>query len=88
MSETALPSLDSHDGSLWLDDTKGKSLLETIPDSVVDVNLPLVGRDASGLGVVDGVNTSREVELSGGLLISGDWDQHIVATIRPSTYHR
>lgn len=73
MSQTTLPSLDSHDGVIWLDDAQLQGVSESISDPVVDVNLPLTLGDTSGLGVVDGVDTSREVELSSSLLASGDW---------------
>lgn len=43
-----------------------------LPDTVVNVNLPLVGGDTSWLRVVNRVDTSRKVELTGGLLASGD----------------
>jgi hypothetical protein len=73
VSETTLPSLDGHDGSVRLDDAELESVSKTESDPVVDVNLPLTLGYASGLGVVDGVDTSREMELSSGLLASGYW---------------
>lgn len=73
MAETTLPSLNGHDGVVGLDNGELEGVAESVSDSVVDVNLPLTLRDTSGLGVVDGVNTSREVELSGSLLASGDY---------------
>jgi hypothetical protein len=48
------------------------------PDSVVNVDLPLSGRDASGLGVVYGVDTSVQVTLSGSELVSGDCDTRTI----------
>ena len=71
MAETTLPSLDGHDGSIRLDDAEVEGVAETESDTVVDVDLPLVGRDSSRLGVVDRVDTAGEVELTGGLLASG-----------------
>ena len=61
MAETTLPSLDGHDGSVWLDNTELQGVGESVSDPVVDVNLPLTLGNTSGLGVVDGVNTSRQV---------------------------
>lgn len=51
------------------------------PDPVVDVDLPLARGNTSRLGVVDGVDTSREMELSGGLLITS----HCVSAFTPCT---
>lgn len=72
MSESSLPSLDGDDGLAGLDDAHGEGRLESESDSVVDVGLPLGSVDASGLGVVEGVASSVEVDLSRGLLVSGD----------------
>lgn len=88
VAETALPSLDSHDGSLRLNDAQTKSDPETIsakvsvdytsfvakgyvPNPVVNIDLPLLSRNTTGLREPDRVNTSREVELSSGLFVSG-----------------
>jgi hypothetical protein len=73
VTETTLPSLNGHDGVVGLDDGELEGVAESVSDSVVDVNLPLTLGNTSGLGVVDGVNTSGKVELSGSLLASGDW---------------
>lgn len=43
------------------------------PDTVVHVDLPLLGGNATGLGVEDRVNAAREVQLARGLLVSRDW---------------
>jgi hypothetical protein len=51
------------------------------PDTVVNVNLPLVAGDAAGLGVVHGVDTSREVELTSGLLVAGDTDDGALGAV-------
>ena len=72
MAETALPALDGHDGSVGLDDAELEGVGETITDSVVDVDLPLALGHTSGLGVVDRVDTSGQVELTGSLLASSD----------------
>ena len=72
MSETSLPSLDGDDGLSRLDDAHGEGRLESEPDSVVDVGLPLGGVDPAGLGVVERVAASVEVDLSRRLLVSGD----------------
>lgn len=43
-----------------------------IPDSVVNVDLPLSGRDASGFGIPNGVDTSVQVTLSSGEFVSSN----------------
>jgi hypothetical protein len=73
MSQTTLPSLNSHDGSIRLDNTQLQGVSKSESDSVVYVNLPLTLWYTPWFGVVDGVNTSGEVELSSGLLASGDY---------------
>lgn len=52
-----------------------------LPDTVVDVNLPLLGRDTTGLGVPNGVNTSGEVHLSSTLEVSGDTDNRALGSV-------
>ena len=74
VTQTSLPSLDGNDSLVGLNDVQGKGGLETEPDPVVNVDLPLSSRDATGLGVVDGVNTSVEVLLTSGNIVSGDWN--------------
>ena len=71
MSQTTLPSLNSHDGSIRLDDTEFQGVSESVSDPVVDVDLPLTLWDTPWFGVVDWVDTSRKVELSCSLLTSG-----------------
>ena len=73
MSQTTLPSLNSHDGSIRLNDTQLQGVSKSVSDSVVYVNLPLTLWYTPWFGVVNGVNTSGEVELSGSLLTSGDY---------------
>lgn len=93
MAKTTLPALDGHDGSVGLDDAELEGVGKTITDPVVDVNLPLALRHTSGLGVVDRVDTSGQVELTGSLLASGDcacqplgkWSRQAE---RLRTYHR
>lgn len=80
VAKTALPSLDSHDGSLRLNDAQTESHPETISNPVVNVNLPLLSRNTAGFREPDGVNTSRKVELSSGLFVSGHTDD---GTSRP-----
>lgn len=74
MTETTPPALHGNDGLLGLHNAEGESGAETVPDTVVDVDLPLLGGNATGLGVVHGVDASGQVELSGGLLVSGNTD--------------
>lgn len=74
VAQTALPALNGNDGLVGPDDAHVQSVLQSIPDSVVDVDLPLGGGDTSGLGVVDGVDTSVQVALSSGEFISGDYN--------------
>lgn len=81
MAQTAPPALNSHDRLLRLNDAEVERGAETKPDSVVDVDLPLLGGDAAGLGVVNGVDTSRQVELSGSLLVSGDADDGALGSV-------
>lgn len=92
MTKTTLPALDGHDGGVGLDDGKLEGVAETVTNPVVDVDLPLTLGNTSGLGVVDGVNTSREVELSSSLLASGDCLSGYYLRNRPrgkkKTYHR
>jgi hypothetical protein len=94
VTQTALPALDGNDGLVGPDDTHVQSVLQPIPDSVVDVDLPLSGGDASGLGVVDGVDTSVQVALSSGEFVSGDCESryqvsgHVYALSTIETYHR
>jgi len=71
MSQTTLPSLNSHNSSIRLDDTQLQGVSKSESDSVIYVNLPLTLWYTPWFGVVNGVNTSREVELSGSLLASG-----------------
>lgn len=72
VTKTSLPSLNGNDGLSRLDEAESKTLLETESDSVVDVGLPLLGGDASGLLVEEGVASSVEVDLSRGGGRSGD----------------
>lgn len=72
VTQSALPALNGNDGLVGPDDTHIESVLQSIPDSVVDVDLPLSGGDTSRLGVVDGVDTSVQVTLSSGEFVSGD----------------
>lgn len=96
MAKTTLPTLNSNDGLLWLNDAHGKSVLETVsgrgvnmiisvpfhreansqaansPDTVVNVSLPLSGGDSTWLWVEDGVDTTVEMALPGGLGVTGD----------------
>ena len=72
VSQTTLPSLNSHDGSIRLDDTESQGVSESVSDPVVDVDLPLTLWDTPWFGVMDWVDTSRKVELSCSLLTSGD----------------
>lgn len=51
------------------------------PDTVVNVNLPLVAGDTAGLGVVHGVDASREMELTSGLLVAGDTDDGALGAV-------
>lgn len=73
VTQSALPALDGNDGLVGPDDTHVESVLQSIPDSIVDVDLPLGGGDTSGLGVVDGIDTSVQVALSSGEFVSSDW---------------
>lgn len=73
VSQTALPSLNSHDSSIRLNDTQFQGVSKSVSDSVVYVNLPLTLWYAPWLGVVNRVNTSGKVELSGSLLTSSDY---------------
>lgn len=73
MAKTTLPALNGNDSSLRLDDAEEEGLLETESDTVVDVNLPLVGGDTTGLVVVHGVHATGEVALTGRLVVAGDW---------------
>ena len=73
MSQTTLPSLNSHDGSIRLNDTQFQGVSKSESDSVIYVNLPLTLWYTPWFGVVDRVNTSGEVELSGSLLASSDY---------------
>ena len=52
-----------------------KAAAEAEPDTVVDVDLPLVALDAAGLGVPDRVDTTGEVQLARSLLVAGDYKQ-------------
>lgn len=61
VAETTLPSLDSHDGGVRLDDAELEGVGKTVSDPVVDINLPCSLGHTSGLGVVNGVDTSRQV---------------------------
>ena len=72
MTQTALPALNGDNGLVGPDDTHVQGVLQSIPDSVVDVDLPLGGRDSSRFGVVNGVDTSVQVALSSGELVSSD----------------
>lgn len=77
LSATRRPYLSAHMSARFQDDTaEARS-----PDTVVDVNLPLVAGDAARLGVVHGVNTSREVELTSGLLVAGDTDDGALGAV-------
>ena len=73
VSQTALPSLNSHDSSIRLNDTQLQGVSKSESDSVIYVNLPLTLWYAPWLGVVDRVNTSGKMELSGSLLTSSDY---------------
>jgi hypothetical protein len=73
MSQTTLPSLNSHNSSIRLNDTQLQGVSKSESDSVVYVNLPLTLWYTPWLGVVDRVNTSGEVELSSSLLASSDY---------------
>jgi hypothetical protein len=73
MSQTTLPSLNSHNSSIRLNDTQFQGVSKSESDSVVHVNLPLTLWYTPWFGVVDRVNTSGEVELSGSLLASSDY---------------
>ena len=54
VTQTALPALNGDNGLVGPDDTHVQGVLQSIPDSVVDVDLPLGGRDSSRFGVVNG----------------------------------
>ena len=73
VTQTALPALDGNDGRAWSDEIQFQGILQTKPDAVVDVCLPLVCLDASGLGVPEGIAAPVEVNLSCSLLVAGDW---------------
>jgi hypothetical protein len=73
MSQTTLPSLNSHDGCIGFDDAQLECVSESVSDSVVDVDLPLSLWYTPWFGVMDWVNTSGEVELSSSSFISGDY---------------
>ena len=73
MSQTTLPSLNSHNSSIRLNDTQLQGVSKSESDSVIYVNLPLTLWYTPWFGVVNGVNTSGEVELSGSLLTSSDY---------------
>lgn len=51
------------------------------PDPVVNVHLPLLGGDTSGLGVPDGVDTSGEVHLPGALQVAGHTDDGALGAV-------
>lgn len=77
VAETTLPALYGDDRGASLDDVKVKAAAEAEPDTVVDVDLPLVALDAAGLGVPDRVDTTGEVQLARSLLVAGDYRQFI-----------
>lgn len=77
VSETTLPALYGDDRGTSLDDVEVETAAETEPDTVVDVDLPLVALDAAGLGVPDRVDTTGEVQLARSLLVAGDYRQFI-----------
>ena len=81
VAESSLPSLDGHDGGLGADDVKVESDLETVADTVVDVDLPLLGRDTAGLGVENGVDTARKVHLAGGSGVAGNTDDGALGAV-------
>ena len=89
MAKTAAPSLDSHDGSLGLNDAELEGSLETVagislcglgrqmndsPNTVIHVGLPVRRGHAAGLGVVHWVYTAGQVKLSRGLGVASDTD--------------
>ena len=63
MAQTALPALDGDDGRARSDEVQLQSILQTKSDSVIDIGLPLVCLNASGLGVPEWVAASVEVDL-------------------------
>ena len=90
MSETAFPALDSHDGSLRLDELEFKSLTKTISDPVVHVDLPFLGRHASRFGIIDWIDAARKVELTSSLVVSGHCElvSPIISGRRGTNAHR
>jgi len=90
MSQTTLPSLNSHDSSIRLNDTQLQGVSKSESDSVIYVNLPLTLWYTPWFGVVNGVNTSGEVELSGSLLASSYYGSAVFHKRRKEegTYHR
>lgn len=74
VAEATLPALHGDDLDTRLEDVDVERGAEAVADAVVDIRLPLVALDATGLGVEDGVAATVQVKLARGLLAASDGD--------------
>lgn len=73
MAKTSLPALYSDDSRTGRDDLESQSVTETKTNTIIDISLPLVGLDSTGLGIPEGITATVQVDLSCSLLVTGDY---------------
>jgi hypothetical protein len=72
VTKTTLPALHSNDTYTRLDDIERQGVAKAKSDAVVNIGLPLMGLDTSGFRVPEWIATAMQVDLSCGLLITGN----------------